>query len=54
MVKFTKNVMINLVALIALLSGFIAFIMKHPEISTPLIIAGVVLWFYVKNFSSEA
>jgi len=43
-----KEVMLNLIALIILLSGFTLFIFKYELMSAIFIILGVIIYFYQK------
>ncbi len=48
-----QKVILNLIALIAMLSGFVAFVMKQPKMATPFIIIGIVMYVYLRGQNSQ-
>ena len=44
-----QKVILNLVALIAMLSGFVAFMLRQPKMATPFVIVGIVMYVYLKG-----
>jgi hypothetical protein len=47
------NVLVNLVALIVLLSGFVMFILKNTSMAGTLILIGAVIYVYQRATHSE-
>ena len=47
-----QKIMLNLIALIAMLSGFVSFIVRQPKMATVFIIIGIVIYVYLRGQNS--